>query len=261
MKSLICSAWVIFVGTMLASVATAQDSDLAKKLSNPLASMISAPFQFNHDSGFGSANGDQTTLNIQPVIPLSLSDDLNLITRTIVPYKWQNDIQGNSGSNQGWGDTTMSFWFSPANSGNGVTWGVGPVLYIPTSGDRALGAGEWGGGITGVYLKQQGPWTIGGLANHIWTAENHLVNSTFIQPFVAYNTPDAWTFSLNSESSYDWNASQWTAPVNFMVSKLVTIGNQKVSLQAGTRYYVASPASGPDDWGFRLAATFVFPKQ
>jgi hypothetical protein len=155
----------------------------------------------------------------------------------------------------------MSFWFSPTTSYAGDTWGVGPVLYLPTSSNSAFGVGEWGGGITGVYLKQQDAWTYGGLANHIWTVDSNQINATYIQPFLAYNTPDAWTYSLNTEASYDWNASQWTAPVNFMVSKLVDIGGQKVSLQAGAKYYLDSPANGPDGWGFRLAATFVFPKK
>ena len=241
--------------------ARAQDADIAKQLSNPLASLISVPFQLNRDTGFGTPDGERTILNIQPVVPISLTPSINLITRTVIPYKWQTDVGGVSGSKSGWGDTTMSFWFSPSQPTNGITWGVGPVAYIPTSSDSALGVGEWGGGITGIVLAQPGAWTVGGLANHIWSFESSAIDSTFIQPFIAYNTPDQWTFSLNSESTYDWNASQWTVPLNFMVSKLVMIGDQRVSLQAGARYYVESPSTGPQDWGLRLAATFVFPKK
>lgn len=261
MKTIVRTALSFMASVLITPLASAQDADVVKQLSNPLASLISVPFQFNSDSGYGSADGDQVTLNIQPVIPFSLTDDLNLITRTIITYKWQNDIQGNSGRNQGWGDTTMSFWFSPAASDNSVTWGVGPVLYIPTSSNRALGVGEWGGGITGVVLSQRDGWTYGGLANHIWTFDSDQINSTYIQPFLSYSTANAWTFTLNSEASYDWNATEWTKPINFMVSKLVNIGGQKVSLQAGTRYHYESPASGPDGWGLRVAATLVFPKK
>ena len=99
------------------------------------------------------------------------------------------------------------------------------------------------------------------MRNHIWSFESSNHNSTFIQPFVAFATKNHWTFTLNAESIYDWNAKQWTVPVNLMVSKLVSIGSQKVSLQAGTRYYVESPNNGPDGFGFRLAATLVFPKK
>ena len=179
----------------------------------------------------------------------------------MIPYKWQTDVGGNNGTNSGWGDTTMSFWLIPSQTSNGVTWGAGPILYLPTSSDRDFGIGEWGGGVTGVVLAQPGPWTIGGLANHVWSFKSSDLNSTYIQPFLAYATPNQWIFTLNSESSFDWNADQWTAPVNFMVSKLVSFGSQKVSLQAGTRYYLDSPDDGPEGWGFRLAATFVFPKK
>lgn len=245
----------------VASAAAAQDDDLGKQLSNPLASLISVPFQLDRDTGFGALDGERTTLNIQPVVPFSLTPSVNLITRTVLAYKWQTDVGGVPGSTSGWGDTTMSFFFSPADTANGVTWGVGPIAYIPTSSDSALGVGEWGGGITGVVLAQPGPWTVGGLANHVWSFESSAIDATYIQPFVAYNTPDQWTFTLNSESTYDWNASQWTVPLNFMVSKIVAIGNQRVSLKAGARYYVESPTNGPQDWGVRLGATFVFPKK
>ncbi|MES0826914.1 transporter [Ruegeria sp. SCP11] len=256
-QSALVSASVL--ASILASPAVADDSELAKQLSNPLASLISVPFQFNYDSGYGSADGNQTTLNIQPVIPFSLSDNLNLITRTIIPYKWQNDVSGMSGNNQGFGDTTVSLWFSPTKSS--FTWGVGPIFYVPTSSDRELGVGEWGGGITGVVLVQEGPWTIGGLANHIWSFESSDIDSTYVQPFLAHTTQKAWTYTLNSESTYDWNAEEWTAPLNFMISKLVKIGKQRVSLQAGARYYLTSPDSGPDGWGGRLSMTLVYPKK
>ncbi len=246
--------------TALAScpVAAADDSELAKQLSNPLASLISVPFQFNYDTGYGSEDGNQTTLNIQPVIPFSLNDSLKLITRTIIPYKWQDDVSGKSGSNQGFGDTTVSLWFSPTKSS--FTWGVGPIFYLPTSSNRELGVGEWGGGITGVLLVQEGPWTIGGLGNHIWSFESDDINSTYLQSFLAHTTKDAWTYTVNSESTYDWTTDEWTAPVNLMISKLVRFGKQCVSLQAGARYYLASPDSGPDGWGARLSATLVYPR-
>jgi len=249
-----------------AGQARAQDADLAKKLSNPIASLISVPFQYNYDSGFGPDDGSKSVLNIQPVIPFSLNDSWNLISRTIVPVVWQNDVYGPSGYQFGLGDITQSFFFSPKTPGSsGIIWGVGPVFLIPTATDPLLGGDKWGAGPTAVALKQSGPWTYGILANQIWSfAGPHArrdVNATFLQPFISYTTHDAWTFALNTESTYDWVADTWSVPINFSISKLVTIDKQPISLQAGVRYWAASPSGGPDGWGARLALTFLFPKK
>ncbi|MHA7777660.1 transporter [Roseibium sp. M-1] len=245
--------------------ASAQDADLAKKLSNPVASLISVPFQWNYDHGFGPSDGSKVTLNIQPVVPISMTPDWNIISRTIFPVVWQNDIAGNSGTQFGLSDTVQSLFLSPAEPGpSGIIWGVGPALLFPTGTDDLLSARKWGAGPTGVVLKQSGPWTYGGLANHIWSYAGPDgqpdVNATFLQPFLSYTTKDAWTFTLNSESTYDWTSDEWSIPINAMVSKLVTIDNQPISFQAGVRYYAASSDNGPEGFGARTAVTFLFPK-
>ncbi len=245
--------------------ASAQDVDLAKQLSNPVASLISVPFQFNYDSGFGPDDGHRVTLNIQPVIPFALNSEWNLISRTILPVIWQEDVAGPSGSQFGLGDTVQSLFLSPNAPGpGGIIWGAGPVFLLPTSTDPLLGTDRWGAGPTGVVLKQSGPWTYGMLANHIWSfagpEASPDINSTFLQPFLTYTTDDAWTFALNTESTYDWEAKQWSVPINFQVSKLVNFGTQPVSFQAGVRYWAESPEAGPDGVGFRGSVTFLFPK-
>jgi hypothetical protein len=127
-----------------------------------------------------------------------------------------------------------------------------------------LGGGKWGLGPTAVALRQNGPWTYGGLANHIWSVagskNRNDINSTFIQPFITYNTPSAVTYALNLESTYDWESEQWAIPVNFMVSKLTRFGGQMVSFQGGIRYWVESTDSGPEGLGLRFAVTLLFPK-
>ncbi|MQW69801.1 transporter [Sinorhizobium medicae] len=250
-----------------ASPLRAQDSsaDLAKKLSNPIASLISVPFQFNYDHGYGALDGDKTTLNIQPVIPISLNENWNLISRTILPVTWQDDIAGPSGSQFGLGDVVQSLFLSPATpTESGIIWGAGPVFLIPTATDDLLGGEKWGAGPTVVALKQDGPWTYGVLANHIWSfagnKERNDISSTFVQPFLSYTTPDAWTFALNTESTYDWKAEEWSIPINFTVSKLVKIEEQPISLTAGLRYWATAPDNGPEGLGIRLAVTFLFPK-
>ncbi len=176
---------------------------LAKKLSNPISDLISLPFQFNYNQGFATGNGDQYTLNIQPVIPFSISPDWNVISRTIVPIVGQDDVIPGKGSQFGLGATTQSFFFSPkAPTKAGLIWGVGPVFLIPTATDD-IATNQWGAGITGVALRQKGPWTVGALANHVWSLtgddEDGDISATFLQPFLSYTTPKATSFTLNTE--------------------------------------------------------------
>lgn len=239
-------------------------SEITKKLNNPVASLISVPLQNNFDFGGGPQDdGFQYKLNIQPVIPICLTEDWNLITRIILPYIYQEDRIGNS-SQSGLGDTTVSLFFSPSKpTEGGLIWGIGPDIYLPTATDSLLGAEKWGIGPTGLLLWQRGPWTYGALANHIWSFAGHDdrqdLSATFIQPFVAFQTRHHMTLTINSESSYDWENSEWTVPLNLMISQLIKIGKLPVNLQFGGRYYAQRPIGGPD-WGLRFTVTLVFPQ-
>lgn len=250
----------IALALTLAQPVQADDAaELAKKLSNPIASLISVPFQLNYDSGYGATqDGSRLLFNAQPVIPFSLSPDWNLISRTIVPL--DNRDFNDTGYDFAIGDIVQSFFFSPSRpTANGLIWGVGPVLLIPTGSD--FSGDTWGMGITGVALKQFGRTTVGALANHVWDVSGDAsINSTYIQPFASYTTPDAWTYGVNIEGTYNWDKSEWSAPLNLSIAKLVNLGGQNISLSGGIGYWMDSPNGQADNWRFRLQVTYLFPK-
>jgi hypothetical protein len=247
--------------------ASAQESDaeaLAKQLSNPVANLVSVPLQLNYDQDIGPDDGERVTLNIQPVAPFSIGENWNVISRTILPVTWQDDVVPGEGDQFGLGDTTQSLFFSPKSpTAGGLIWGAGPAFLLPTATDD-LGAEKWGIGPTAVVLRQTGAWTYGILANHIWSFagddDRGDISSTFLQPFLAHTTKDAWTYTVNLESTYDWEAEEWAVPVNALVSKLLVVGSQRISLGAGVRYWLNEADNGPEGFGARAVLTFLFPK-
>lgn len=249
---------------MASALAPATADDLSSQLSNPVASLISVPLQYNYNSGFLNGTAEQSYINVQPVIPISIGDNWNLISRTIIPVVSQSDFTPGTTQN-GFGNTVQSLFFSPKEpTRGGLIWGAGPVIQIPTNTD-GLGRDQWGLGLTGVALKQSNGWTYGGLANHIWSVSNDDVyghsSVSFLQPFVSYSTPGGTTYSGNIEASYDWEGDEWAVPVNFVISQLVTIANRPVQIGGGVRYWADAPQGGPDGWGARLVVTYLFPKK
>jgi hypothetical protein len=259
-------AAVLGLTVLFPTLSWAQSAEeLAKKLSNPVASLISVPLQFNHDENIGPADGRRSFVNVQPVVPISISQDWNLISRTIVPLIDQKDIAGPSGSQSGAGDIVQSLFFSPkAPTAGGLIWGAGPVLLLPTATDELLGSEKWGLGPTGVVLTQRGPWTYGALGNHIWSVAGKSsradISATFVQPFLSYTTKSATSFGLNTESTYDWKSNRWTVPINVTVGQVLKLGSQLIQVGGGARYWAKSAPNGPEGWGYRISLTFLFPK-
>lgn len=246
-------------------------AELARKLANPVANLISLPLQYNYDGKYGiEDDGDKSFLNVQPVVPISISHDWNLISRTIVPLIDQNGVP--SGADEvGLGDILQSLFFSPKEPTRcgGIIWGAGPAILVPSATGEILGAEKWAAGPTAVVLKQMGPWTVGCLANHLWSfagdGDRADVNATFVQPFASYLFRKTYTtIGLNTETTYNWDAEDsdeaWSVPVNLSVSQMLKVGGQPVQLSVGTRYWADSPEAGPEGWGLRLGITFLFPK-
>lgn len=261
----------VLIPALLCAVAPAvhaQDADaLAKQLSNPIASLSSVPMQCNYDDGIGpDEEGDRLFINVQPVIPVSISENWNLISRTVIPVISQDDIFPGAGNQFGLGDTVQSLFFSPkALTKGGWTWGIGPALLIPTATDDLLGGEKWGAGPTAVALRQtKSGWTYGALVNHLWSFagedERADINATYLQPFLSKSLGQGRTVSVSLESTYDWEGEQWTVPINMGYSKVSRIGKQLVSYQGGVRYYLEAPDSAAE-WGLRFTFTLLFPKK
>ena len=272
MKHIGCKVFMLTAVALVApvqaqeSVAADAAAEAAKKLANPVAAMISAPFQYNHDKLSGAdAGATRNTLVLQPVFPASLNDDWNLITRVVMPVIEQKGFASAALNESGLSDTTASLFFSPKSpTAGGLIWGAGPAFLLPTATQNVLGSEKWGLGPTAVALKQFGPWSVGVLANHIWSfagSNNRSdVNATFLEPFLSYTTSTHTTIGMNTESTYDWKGKQWSVPVNFQVGQVFKIGPQLIQLAVGARYWAVAPDNGPEGWGYRVQLTFLFPK-
>lgn len=262
---------VIIAGVCLAfltlSGAQAKEASLDKlnrKAQNPVAELISLPFQNNTSFNLGPHDRTQNLLNIQPVIPFKLGDNWNIITRTIMPVMYQPDLTSSSGGTWGLGDINTTLFLSPAKTGK-VIWGAGPIFLLPSANDKKLGTEKWGAGLSGAVLVQPGNWTLGVLANNVWSfagnSDRDEVNQFLLQYFVVYNLPRQWYLVSSPIITANWEADsgdQWTVPFGGGVGKLFMIGKLPVNLQVQGYYNVEKPEWGAD-WTLRLQVQFLFP--
>jgi hypothetical protein len=240
----------------------ASAEELAKKLANPIASLISVPIQCNLDYGIGDLKGSRMTTNVQPVVPVGIGSNLNLILRWVQPIVSQYNISGEGTSQSGLADAVVSAFFSPANS-SGMTWGAGPVFLVPDGAEKLSGK-KLGVGPTAVALKQSKGMTFGALVNQVWSVSGDAsysdISRFFLQPFFTYNWKSGAGLGCNFEWTQDWKASASTLWFNPLISGVTSLGKQKTQLAIGPRFNLAAPDGTKADFGVRAAAVFLFPR-
>ncbi len=244
------------------SMAQGDSKDLAKAAQNPLASMISLPFQYNANFNYGPEDGTQDTLNIQPIWPFKLNDDWNLVTRTIIPVVSIPALTPGDNRTTGLGDTTFTGWFSPSAASKWI-WGAGPVLVLPTSSDDELGTGEWAAGASVVVLTMPGHWVVGSLFSNVWDVSgNEEINFFTWQPIINYNLSDGWYLASVPIITANWEADsdqRWTVPVGAGVGKIFRLGKQPINMSSHV-YYNAIKPDIVGDWTLRIQFQLMFPR-
>jgi hypothetical protein len=248
-----------------AASAKPADEDLAKKSQNPIADLVSVPFQSNTNFNAGPFNRTQEVLNIQPVVPLHINADWNLISRTIMPVISQPSPIFNSNTN-GIGDITQEFFVSPTHPG-ALIWGVGPVFTVPSATDPILGQGKVLLGPTAVLLTTPGHWVIGVLVNNQWSVGGNSlrrnVNEFLAQPFVNYNMAHGWFLTSSPLITADWLAAsdqRWTVPIGGGIGRVFKLGDQPVSAYVSGYYNVIRPDGSPN-WQLRTELSLLFPER
>jgi opacity protein-like surface antigen len=240
-----------------------EDKDLQKASQNPIADLVSVPFQSNTNFNSGPFNRTQEVLNIQPVVPMHLNEDWNVISRTIIPLVSQPDPRIDSSTN-GIGDITQSLFLSPAHPGP-LIWGVGPVFTAPSASDPILGTGKVLFGPTAVFLMTPGHWVLGVLLNNQWSVGGNplrpAVNTGLAQPFVNYNMEHGWYLTSSPVITVNWLAAsgeKWTVPVGGGFGRVFRVGGQPVNAQIQAFYNVERP-TGASDWQLRFDVALLFP--
>jgi hypothetical protein len=241
-------------------LAEESNEEIAKKVQNPIADLISLPLQLNTNWGIGAYERNLNVLNIQPVIPIKLSKKFNLITRTIFPLIWAPDFKSDSGTTFGLSDIDMSLFLSPTASGK-VMWGIGPAIWFPTSTDDRVGNGEWALGPTFVILSTPDPWVIGVTIRQMWSLESSKLNMMILQYFINYNFSNGTYLTTAPINRANWNASEkkWVVPLGAGVGKVFRIGKLPINMSVQAYSNIVTPENGPD-WSTRFQLQFIFPK-
>jgi hypothetical protein len=249
--------------------AKASAGDLAKATQNPVASLISVPLQNITDFNIGPFGRDRNTvIQFQPVIPIQLGENWNLITRTIGALVFQPDIAQPNRGTFGLNDINPSFFLSPANPGK-VIWGTGPTFLIPTATDNVLGTGKFSIGPSAVALVQPGKWTLGVLVSNLFSvagpSDRANVNALTLQYFINYNLKKGYYVTLAPIITANWNAPSgnvWFVPVGGGIGRIMRLGFQPVNVSVQAYGNAKRPDNFPSPtWQLKFQIAFLYPKK
>ena len=268
---------------LMPTLLLADDKELAKQSQNPVGALISVPFENNLDFDVGPSGERMLVTNFKPVIPMAVTEDLNLINRIVAPviYMEGQDVPTPPGSGIdlpfggpvfppdddefGLGNIQYQAFFSPSKPGK-VIWGLGPVLELPTNTDDVLGTDTWSAGPALVVLSMPGNWVVGALAQNLWDfskdGDEDDINKFLFQPIINYNLDDGWYLSATTTITANWEADsgeEWTVPVGGGGGRLVRFGKQPVDFKLMGYWNAEKPQFGAD-YSVQFTVKFLFPK-
>lgn len=239
-------------------------STLAQDAQNPVANLISVPFQYNANVDYGPFKKTQSILNIEPVLPVSLNKNWNLIFRTILPVIDEPSFLKANNSTTGLGDINPTVFLTPTGA-HTLIWGAGPTISIPTATDTVLGTGKLSVGPSVVLLTMPSNWVIGTLVYNLWSvagdADRSDVNEMTIQYFITLNLPKNWYVSTSPIMTADWEATsgnRWTVPVGAGFGRIFKLGTQSMNGSIHAYYNIERPQFSAR-WTLQAALTLLFP--
>ena len=236
---------------------------MAEEVANPLTDISYFPIRGNFDRDVGPLDGKLTTINLQPLTSFKLNENWNILSRTIVPYVFEDDVLAERSSKSGLGDITQSFFLSPKKTSEEAwSWGVGPIVSLPTATEDEFGVDHFAAGPTAVAVKETGPWTFGGLVSYAHSIDRDSgdpkVDAFFVQPFVDYTTDKALLIELTTESTFDGEEDEWSIPLELTANQFFEVGHVVMAVGGGPVYWVESPDSGPEGWGANVSVYFFW---
>ena len=252
---------------------TASATNSAQQAQNPLTPLYSIINENDTNFGVGPLRGTQNVLLVEPVTPIRLTPDFNLVTRWITPVIREPALAPSIPSEFGLGNVQPQFFFTPAHQGDGFVWSLGPNLWLPTATDKTLGVNRFGGGPTGVALEVQGPWLYGVLADNVWagshgsSATGTRINQVTLEPFFFYNLPaGGWYICSLPIITADWTLPnhKWTVPIGGGFGRVVPVDKLLMNLRFEAFYNGAfghaAGITNVGNWTLQFTLHFLLPE-